>query len=638
MEEDNKAAVVGTEDRVEGTSTKYSRTSNRTEFMVGAAVTGFLGGAFILTAFVLLGVYYMDGLLRGMSLYGLAAILLMVSEFLVWRRWKGLACVLTSIGLGGIYVSTLVNCRAMGNFPWMAGLVLVALATFFSLFLCWVRGVETYRIVGLLFCYGCYGFWSLQVNSVQFLVLGLLLLGVNLAGTLVPVRRHGLAVTVVHMVGCMLASRLFLWHGGDWNGIAMGPQVVYIMGVVVVLHLLLYRQLKAEATGGAKSHGSAAVPVLVTAYVFSLYLLRGLILYGKDGHLVTVPMGRYQGEDPVAVGLALAGLLAVGLSCFFLLRRTWEKWILYYFGNLMILEIAMALGEHHEAVWCMLGLLVVAKALSWSGSRYLKGSEAVLTGAAALAVFVVPDHIASWLILAVLLGSLALVRYWHAYYEILVTYTLAAFAVFRLTSFPGLRLVVFTGILFLGLLLVSHVKRLRGRYPLVYQICNLAGMAGCYLMLLLPVYRQLSIVWLCMLVFGLCTMALALGDLPGLTLGRRLLVAELFAVYMVLVMGVRPVVGSVLLMVIALSGVAGGFLLGLKSIRICGLVLSVLVCCKIVLYDLKGGEPLQRILLFLSVGILALVIAGIYIILESRLPGGKKREDQSCGDSEVDRV
>ena len=47
-------------------------------------------------------------------------------------------------------------------------------------------------------------------------------------------------------------------------------------------------------------------------------------------------------------------------------------------------------------------------------------------------------------------------------------------------------------------------------------------------------------------------------------------------------------------------------------------MLSLLVCGKIVLYDFMGAPTLQRTILLFSVGVMALVISGIYIILEKK--------------------
>jgi len=47
-------------------------------------------------------------------------------------------------------------------------------------------------------------------------------------------------------------------------------------------------------------------------------------------------------------------------------------------------------------------------------------------------------------------------------------------------------------------------------------------------------------------------------------------------------------------------------------------VLSLCTCGKIALYDYWGAPILQKTILFFVVGVIALVIAGIYIILEKK--------------------
>ena len=79
-----------------------------------------------------------------------------------------------------------------------------------------------------------------------------------------------------------------------------------------------------------------------------------------------------------------------------------------------------------------------------------------------------------------------------------------------------------------------------------------------------------------------------------------------------------PVINSILMMLVALISVAAGFVEKKKNIRIYGLVLSILVCGKIVLYDFMSVPTLQKMLLFFAVGVIALLIAGIYIVLEKK--------------------
>ena len=77
-----------------------------------------------------------------------------------------------------------------------------------------------------------------------------------------------------------------------------------------------------------------------------------------------------------------------------------------------------------------------------------------------------------------------------------------------------------------------------------------------------------------------------------------------------------PIINSIVLMVLALGCVGVGFVLSKKSVRVYGLILSLCVCVKLVVYDFIGANSLQKTVLFFVVGVLALIIAGIYMVLE----------------------
>ena len=79
-----------------------------------------------------------------------------------------------------------------------------------------------------------------------------------------------------------------------------------------------------------------------------------------------------------------------------------------------------------------------------------------------------------------------------------------------------------------------------------------------------------------------------------------------------------PVIVSILLMVVAIGCVAAGFLLRDKVYRICGLIMAILVCVKLVVHDFGELESLPKAILFLTVGVIALCISFIYIYLEKR--------------------
>lgn len=80
-----------------------------------------------------------------------------------------------------------------------------------------------------------------------------------------------------------------------------------------------------------------------------------------------------------------------------------------------------------------------------------------------------------------------------------------------------------------------------------------------------------------------------------------------------------PVIASILLMIVALLCVGGGFKLHDKAERICGLVLALFVCIKLVVYDFREVDIFYKMIVFLVVGAIALLISFIYIQLEKTM-------------------
>ncbi|MDE6965192.1 MAG: DUF2339 domain-containing protein, partial [Lachnospiraceae bacterium] len=77
-----------------------------------------------------------------------------------------------------------------------------------------------------------------------------------------------------------------------------------------------------------------------------------------------------------------------------------------------------------------------------------------------------------------------------------------------------------------------------------------------------------------------------------------------------------PVVTSILLMVISLGSVGIGFKIRSKAERICGLIMAAFVSLKLVLYDFREVEIIYKVLVFLVVGVMALLISFLYVRLQ----------------------
>jgi len=97
------------------------------------------------------------------------------------------------------------------------------------------------------------------------------------------------------------------------------------------------------------------------------------------------------------------------------------------------------------------------------------------------------------------------------------------------------------------------------------------------------------------------------------------MVLAVFISYMAFIFKTNmPIVTSIMLMIVALFCVAGGLVAREKKVRVYGLVLSLVVCAKIVLYDFFGAPTFQRTLVLFVVGCIALIISTVYMVLGKR--------------------
>ena len=597
------------------------------EFIVGAAVLSAVGGIFLIVALVLVWVNYMNGFLKGMSMYLISIALLCISELLVRKVRLKLSYVLTSVGICGFYASTMVNCRWLNHFPETLGLMIVAFFSALVFLYSWAKNVPGYRMVSLLTFYFCLAIGRARLGDEIYFMTLFLGLSVSLLGALLPIKRQMAAVTVISM------PALVLWFkfpvNVDWLG--MIQEMIYCMGAMLILSLLLYRQLRflyvgnQEESESGYSHDTGHTLCFV-AYLVSLFLLYLRFNGAALSKSIFTP----------ALHFCVLGMGGICLVSFTILWKYREKWFIYLWVNIMAYTTYLTMelregGSVGWGGWCLVVLLLVSELLAFCRVRVLRVVRATLTVIACITVTAVSDQAYIYTLLAILLAGFLLTNHWHAFYELTVTYTVAWFVTKNLPVM--LSLPVFAGILFVGILLVNNKKWLRDRMPLIYNWGTLSGLIAAYLFLLMPIYRNFYLMYFCMLVLGLSIIILILDEKYHLNCKCKLLVAELFLDYLVLTVYLDPpVLASILLMVIALAGVGGGFWLDQKSARICGLLFSLLVCGKIVLYDFRGGSTIQRILLFLVTGAIALIIGGIYIILEKKM--SKNRNSQLTGGGE----
>ena len=577
---------------------------SNTEFTVGAVLLSLLGGAFILAALVVLGVNYMNGFVRGMCLFAFSALFISVSELFLYRRWKMLGSVLTAVGIGGMYLSTVVNYLALHNFPaWTAMLITTGIMVFVVL-LSRKRDSALYRALGLIACYLCYLPIELGITNAEFLAVTGMIFLVNVACALLPTRTGQIGISILQMISGAIFAQMFVWRA-FWCGVFPVPRIVFVLSsffVMQLLFIIMMRQKKSEEG------------VRIAYWISSVFYLA----------MIYFETAMYDGEKMMFYYGLMAGIAVICLLAFLALLRDGAKWHPYTLVNLTVIILAQFLGRI-EGVIFLLALLAFAKLLSLrKPALLLKLNDAALTTIVcfkALAFRFSPDRpdsqLCGNLLFAGVLLSIFFIRYYRTYYQIILTYTIAIFMTFVMPS--SMKLPIFTGVLLAGMLLFNNVKKWQGKNIILFNALALSGQIVCFLLLAWPGYRNAYFTYLFMLVFGLGTIILTFHEKYHMNFRCKLMIAAVFLTYLVLIVKIElPIIKSILLMLIALAGVAAGFVEQQKSVRIYGLVLSLVVCGKIVLYDFVDAPNLQRAILLFAAGAIALVIAGIYIILEKK--------------------
>ena len=105
------SAQPAAETVVQGTKKKQNA-----EYLIGTIALSVVGGVFILTALVLMGMYFMNGWIKGISLYVVSLGVVLLAELLIRRKLPKLAQIFSAIGMAALYLSTMINTLSLHNF------------------------------------------------------------------------------------------------------------------------------------------------------------------------------------------------------------------------------------------------------------------------------------------------------------------------------------------------------------------------------------------------------------------------------------------------------------------------------------------------------------------------------------------
>lgn len=592
------------------------------EYLIATIALSVVGGIFILTALVLMGMYFMNGWIKGISLYVVSLGGVLIAELLIRRKLPKLAQIISAIGVAALYLSTMINTVSLHNFGMLPAAAILAVITVGTVLLGRKRESLIHRLLGIAACWLCAYplFGDSLLSEAEGLLVLALILALSVLSICVPVRKYHTASQLMQLVSTTILFPVTVSCVISTQGMPVWVAAAAFGSFFLIAHLILavqgnYMEKEEQAGHTVNENGLLAI-----------YLAFLLVSGITTGTAMDNYWGRSE-SDAYAGIIALVGMAFV-IAAFtgILLHRTQRKWLPCYFFSFVAVCAFSVIENNWPIFICFTVLLLLTKVWSRFAGKGLFALDVILTTSYGILLLANGKEIPyAYLLLAGTIAGMFLVCGWTTYQEIVLTFSLAFFAAANLM--PMLKLPAFSGILFVSILLFNNVKYMRGKNILVFNVFVLVGQLGALIALANPVYRNSYLTYLCMFVFILAYLVLTLQERYYKNFKHRELIIVIFLTYMAVIIKTNvPVINSVLIMLIALVSVTLGFVKKDKPVRIYGLVLSLCTCGKIALYDYWGAPVLQKTILFFIVGVIALVIAGIYIVLEKKTGNNGKTD------------
>jgi hypothetical protein len=583
------------------------KTPSGAEYTVGAVILGTVGPLFLLTAFITFGITYLEGIVQGVFLYLAPLIVIAIAELLVKRYLPKFSHVLLGLGIATLYATTIINHMSLHIFNSLVAIILTLLTAVVAFFVSRKKDSTSIRIISFLGCYISFLMVASQQNAMEFIISLAILFVVNVSGVYYPIEKHAGVVGYVHMVLNTLFIIIYSLTAYD----AGTPAMYLILGFALNLVFLNIAYLKLAKT----------LPSLIFFGVCAV--LMGAFMIGLSSELVTIFM-----PYPTQVFNSLIVILLVAaISIFFYIVHTGraDEAFQYYFGMVFTLFMLVGHSIEHLYLWGLVALFVIAKC--W---RRIEGEpmNALMTAMLFLAALDRDFDQMYWTVVILSVLSIPLIRRWRLYYQYAITIFLVMFAYNNAPT--GETILPIVAAILFALVPAFHFFALRwGEAPRgdkrdiicsqAYNLTNM-GMLAFVNLLCLTIQKDFwyaSVVTL----FGAAWLVFYLAPRFYLEFPKKYLALIGYLTFMTLVVipFPDPIATSITMMVIAVISVAIGVKMEDKPQRQCGLVLTLFVCAKIGIFDFRESEPLQRIIVLMVVGVIAMIISVIYFRLEKGL-------------------
>lgn len=562
------------------------------EFKVGIHAFSLIGAVFILAAFIIFGFNFLDRMAQGICLYVVALGLVLMSEFLLYKKTPKFSYVITGIGVAGLYIANIVNyfiLHTMNGFVTMIITLVIAVGT---ILLSRKKDSTTMRLISILGCYICLIPLEGFETELSFLILVVMLFVINTVCVFFQNQRHQTLINVLHL----FLNIIFTF-------ILIGTASVAEISVIYLFAGLIAQFAFVNIMTIIQCKKSESNVLFVCSCIGSAYYFFFLCLMGHIG-----PGIEQAGVAPLVHMIVEVLVIAICVVVFMLWdKKDSRRWVQVYYAVCPILLLSSFSQNMLEGTLAIIVALFAVRLLNTNKPIWVL--DCVMTAWVGISGLVLWNSWDTWLLLGALILSSVLIRPLPIYHEIVITISALNILWKHYVRCLSTNLYITedwifpmsVALLLILFLLYNHLPKLKGKKQKPYNIVSAIFMLIYYLVTL----GYNSIITAVMMVLGTITILVIFRERYEMFFRRKyLLLAVFLTIYALLGRFELPIIVSILLMIIAFGCVGIGFKQRDKVERICGLVLAFFVCIKLVVYDFREVETIYKVAVFLIVGIL----------------------------------
>lgn len=533
------------------------------EYHVGGTVFSLIGALFILIALVFLGINYLEKFYAQLMMYAVGLVVILLSETLVKRLSVSLANVISSIGLGGLFIATFVNDTIKDIYFGMVALVIGAIISIVGIFYGKVKNAIVLRITSLIGFYAIFLVCGQVTSELKLMLICVLMLLVNLLGIFFKNKDYNQIYIPINVMFAFAYSIFFLLSCNKWDIQPMFELFGIICMFIVMTIAFVISDRRAELA-------STIFALIFTAFMVIFICANIIALSNSKFPTMYITVGKIS-----VFILSFAVLLIAFLTC------TPNK-IFRYFPIYYMFLLALGISAQGDAIEDLIVIALTVLAARFLGrQKQLAYADCVVYGLGGI-MLMMNDFSSEWyaalITSAVLIAGMFIFKHFYVYNEI------AAVVLIPIS---------------LSLLWSSTIGELYTESLTIGILFFFSGL---------------------LLIFFLCAFKFKDRDQLGVVITGMIIQMLLYGVFVIMSFDDVdfPMVNTIFFMATAVIYIIYGFIKDRKYMRVIGLVAAGMICLKLLIWDMRDVSAIIRIVTFMGVGVLALIISMLYARLDKK--------------------